>query len=329
MKAVLCKEFGLPDSLVVEDIPSPKVKNEYVIVSVKACGVNFPDTLIIQGKYQYQPDFPFSPGAEIAGVVKEVGMDVSDIAIGDRVFAFIRSGGFSEEVLVSADKIFHMPENMDFKTASALIMTYGTSHYALKYRAQLKPRETLLVLGAAGGVGLAAVELGKIMGARVIASASTDDKLMVCERSGADELINYTTQDLRAAISQITNDKGVDVVCDPVGGEITERALRSTSWKGRYMVIGFASGEISKIALNLPLLKGNSIVGVFWSEFMQREKKAYVCVVQDLISWFLEGKLNPIVSKTYPLDQVNLALNDIIQRRVLGKIVLIPQHKIN
>ncbi len=251
-------------------------------------------------------------------------MGVSDIAVGDRIFAFIRSGGFSEEVLVPVDKIFQMPENMDFKTASALIMTYGTSHYALKHRAKLEPGETLLVLGAGGGVGLAAVELGKIMGARVIASASTDDKLMVCQKSGADELINYSTQNFRTAISQITNGKGVDVVCDPVGGEITESALRCTSWKGRYMVMGFASGEIPKIALNLPLLKGNSIIGVFWSDFIQREKEAYVCIVQDLISWFLEGKLNPIVSKSYPLEQANLALNDIMQRRVIGKIVLIP-----
>jgi NADPH2:quinone reductase len=324
MKAVLCKRFGLPESLVVEDIPSPRIKNAHVIVSVKACGVNFPDTLIIQGKYQYQPDFPFSPGAEIAGVVKEVGSGVNGIAVGDRVFAFIRSGGFSEEVSVPADKIFHMPEKMDFKTASAFIMTYGTSYYALKHRAQLESGETMLVLGAAGGVGLAAVEVGKIMGARVIASASTDDKLMACKKSGADELINYTTQDFRSVISQITNGKGVDVVCDPVGGEITEKALRCTGWKGRYMVIGFASGRIPRIALNLPLLKGNSIIGVFWSDFIQREKEAYVCVVQDLISWFLEGKLNPIVSKTYPLEQVNLALNDIMQRRVTGKIVLMP-----
>lgn len=323
MKAVLCKRFGSPESLVVEDIPSPKVNNAHVIVSVKACGVNFPDTLIIQGKYQYQPDLPFSPGAEIAGVVKEVGPGVSGIAVGDRVFAFIRSGGFSEEVSVPADKIFHIPEKMDFKIASAFIMTYGTSYYALKHRAQLESGETLLVLGAAGGVGLAAVELGKIMGARVIASASTDDKLMVCKKFGADELINYSTQDFRSVISKITNGKGVDVVCDPVGGEITEKALRCTGWKGRYMVMGFASGKIPKIALNLPLLKGNSIIGVFWSDFIRREKEAYICVLQDLISWFLEGKLNPLVSKTYPLEQADLALNDIIQRRVTGKIVLV------
>jgi len=323
MKAVLCKRFGSPESLVIEDIPSPKLNNAHVVVRVKACGVNFPDTLIIQGKYQYQPDLPFTPGAEIAGVVKEVGPGVSGIEVGDRVFAFIRSGGFSEEVSVPADKIFHIPEKMDFKTASAFIMTYGTSYYALKHRAQLESGETLLVLGAAGGVGLAAVELGKIMGARVIASASTDDKLMVCKKSGADELINYSTQDFRSVISKITNGKGVDVVCDPVGGEITEKALRCTSWNGRYMVMGFASGKIPKIALNLSLLKGNSIIGVFWSDFIRREREAYICVLQDLISWFLEGKLNPLVSKTYPLEQADLALNDIIQRRATGKIVLV------
>jgi NADPH2:quinone reductase len=323
MKAVLCKQFGSPESLVVEDIPSPKVNNTHVIVSVKACGVNFPDTLIIQGKYQYQPDLPFSPGAEIAGVVKEVGSGVNGIAVGDRVFAFIRSGGFSEEVSVSADKIFHIPEKMDFKTASAFIMTYGTSYYALKHRAQLESGETLLVLGAAGGVGLAAVELGKIIGARVIASASTDAKLMVCKKFGADTLINYSTHDFRSIINKITNGKGVDVVCDPVGGEITEKALRCTGWKGRYMVMGFASGKISKIALNLPLLKGNSVIGVFWSDFIRREKEAYICIVQDLISWFLEGKLNPLISKTYPLEQADQALNDILQRRVAGKIVLV------
>jgi len=323
MKAVLCKRFGLPESLVVEDIPSPKVSSARVIVSVKACGVNFPDTLMIQGKYQYQPDFPFSPGAEIAGVVKDVGSGVTGIAVGDRVFAFIRSGGFSEEVSVPADKIFHIPEKMDFKIASGFIMTYGTSYYALKHRAQLKSGETLLVLGAAGGVGLAAVELGKIMGARVIASASTDDKLMVCKKSGADELINYSTQDFRSVISKITNGNGVDIVCDPVGGEITEKALRCTGWKGRYMVMGFASGKIPKIALNLPLLKGNSVIGVFWSDFIRREKEKYICVLQDLISWFLQGKLDPLVSKVYPLEQANLALEDIIQRRVTGKIVLV------
>ena len=323
MKAILCKQFGLPESLIVEDIPSPKVNTAHVTISVKACGVNFPDTLIIQGKYQYRPDLPFSPGAEVAGIVKEVGPDVVDIAVGDRVFAFIRSGGFSEEVLVPADKVFHIPEKMDFKTASGFIMAYGTSYYALKYRAQLEFGETLLVLGAAGGVGLAAVELGKILGARVIAAASTDDKLMVCKRSGADELINYSTQDLRSAIREITNGKGVDVVCDPVGGDITEKALRCTGWKGRYTVMGFASGKIPRIALNLPLLKGNSIIGVFWSDFIRREKETYIYVIQDLISWFLQGRLNPIVSKTYPLEQAGLALKDIMQRKVTGKIVLV------
>lgn len=323
MKAILCKRFGPPDSLVVENIPSPEAKNGHVIVSVKACGVNFPDTLIIQGKYQYQPDLPFSPGAEIAGVIKELGPDVKDLSVGDHVFAFIRSGGFSEEVSVSVDKIFHIPEKMDFKTASAFITTYGTSYYALKHRAQLQSRETLLVLGAAGGVGLAAVELGKIIGAHVIASASTEDKLMACKNSGADELINYTNQDLRSVISKITDGKGVDVVCDPVGGEITEKALRCTGWRGRYMVVGFASGKIPKIALNIPLLKGSSVIGVFWSDFIRREKESYICLLQELITLYKEGKLNPFISKTFPLEQANLALNEIIHRRVTGKIVLV------
>ncbi len=324
MKAILCKQWGSPESLVVENIPSPKADKAHVIVKVKACGVNFPDTLIIQGKYQYKPDLPFSPGAEISGVIKELGQGVSGVKVGDRVFAFVRCGGFSEEVSVPLEKIVLMPEGMDFETASAFLMTYGTSCYALKYRAQLKSGETLLVLGAAGGIGIAAVELGKIMGARVIASASSDDKLAVCKKYGADALINYSTQNFRSIINEITNGQGVDVVCDPVGGNLSEQALRSTSWKGRFLVMGFASGEIPRIPLNIPLLKGNSIVGVFWSDFIRREKETYSNVLQDLTTWYLQGKLNPLISKIYPLEQTTLALNDIINRRVKGKIVLVP-----
>ena len=324
MKAVLCKQWGSPESLVVENIPSPKADKAHVIVKVKACGVNFPDTLIIQGKYQYKPELPFSPGAEISGVIKELGQGVSGVKVGDRVFAFVRCGGFSEEVSVPIDKIIHIPKGMDFETASAFVMTYGTSCYALKYRAQLKPGETLLVLGAAGGIGIAAIEIGKIMGARVIASASSNDKLAVCKEYGADELVNYSTQNFRSIVNEITNGQGVDVVCDPVGGNLSEQALRSTGWNGRFMVIGFASGEIPRIPLNIPLLKGNSIVGVFWSDFIRREKETYSNVLQDLTTWYLQGKLKPLISKVYPLEQVTLALNDIINRRVKGKIVLVP-----
>ncbi len=324
MKAVLCKQWGSPESLVVENIPSLKADRAHVIVKVKACGVNFPDTLIIQGKYQYKPDLPFSPGAEISGVIKELGQGVSGVKVGDRVFAFVRCGGFSEEVSVPVEKIVLIPEGMDFETASAFSMTYGTSYYALKYRAQLKSGETLLVLGAAGGIGIAAVELGKIMGARVIASASSDDKLAVCKKHGADELINYSTQNFRSIVNEITKGQGVDVVCDPVGGSLSEQALRSTGWKGRFLVMGFASGEIPRIPLNIPLLKGNSIVGVFWSDFIRREKETYSNVLQDLTIWYLQGKLKPLISRIYPLEQVTLALNDIINRRVKGKIVLVP-----
>ncbi len=324
MKAVLCKQWGPPDSLVLEEVPALKAGAGQVVVTVKACGVNFPDTLIIQGKYQFKPDMPFSPGGEVAGVVKEVGAGVDNAKPGDKVIAFTGWGGYAEETLAPADKLIPIPEGMDFKTASAFVMTYGTSHHALKHRAQLQPGETLLVLGAAGGVGLAAVEIGKAMGARVIAAASSDDKLAVCKAHGADELINYSTQDLRGRIDELTGKKGVDVTYDPVGGNLSEPALRATGWKGRFLVIGFAGGEIPKIPLNLPLLKGNAIVGVFWGDFTRREKDANAASLKELSTWFAQGKLKPLVSATYPLSQAAQALKDMSERRVKGKVVLVP-----
>ena len=263
MKAVLCKEYGLPGKLVVEDIPSPKPATGQVVVSVKACGVNFPDTLIIQGKYQFKPALPFSPGGEVAGVVKEIGEGVTRVKPGDRVIAFNTWGGFAEEMVVDADRTIPMLASMDFIPASAFVLTYGTSYHALKDRAEIKAGETMLVLGAAGGVGLAAIQLGKAMGARVIAAASSDEKLKVCRDNGADDLINYGSEDLRARVKAITAGKGVDVVYDPVGGAYSELALRDMAWKGRFLVVGFAAGDIPKVPLNLTLLKGCSIVGVF------------------------------------------------------------------
>jgi NADPH:quinone reductase len=324
MKAVLCKQWGPPESLALEEVPSPKAGKDQVVITVKACGVNFPDTLIIQGKYQFKPEMPFSPGGEVAGVVKEVGEGVSGVKAGDQVIAFTGWGGYAEEVLAPADKLIPMPPGMDFKTASAFVMTYGTSHHALKHRAELKSGETLLVLGAAGGVGLAAVEIGKVMGARVIAAASSDEKLAVCKAHGADELINYTTQDLRERIKELTNGNGVDVTYDPVGGNLSEQALRSTGWRGRFLVIGFAGGDIPKIPLNLPLLKGNSIVGVFWGDFTRREKETNAASLKELAAWFAQGKLKPLVSAAYPLSQAARALNDMTQRKVTGKVVLVP-----
>ena len=324
MKAVLCKAFGPPESLAIEEVEPLKPGKGQVVISVKACGVNFPDALIIQGKYQSKPPFPFTPGSEVAGIVKEVGEGVDTFKVGTSVMAFIGMGGFAEEVIANASQIIPMSHTLDFTTASAFLLTYGTSHHALKDRAQILPGETLLVLGAAGGVGLAAVEIGKVMGARVIAAASSDKKLEVCKQHGADEVINYATEDLRDRIKQLTGGKGVDVAFDPVGGDYSEPALRSMAWGGRFLVIGFAAGDIPRIPLNLPLLKACSIVGVFWGSFMERDPKHGRENIHELITWFAEGKLKPHVSATYPLEHAAEALNDLLNRKVMGKAVLVP-----
>ena len=322
MKAVLCKELGLPEKLVVEDVPSPAAGAGQVVLSVKACGVNFPDTLIIQGKYQFKPEMPFSPGGEVAGVVKEVGAGVTALKPGDRVIAFNTWGGFAEEMVVEADRTIPMPDAMDFVPAAGFVLTYGTSYHALKDRAQLRPGETLQVLGASGGVGIAAIQFGKMMGARVIAAASTEQKLQVCKDNGADELINYGQQDLRARVKEITSGKGVDVVYDPVGGSYSELALRDMAWNGRFLVVGFAAGDIPKVPLNLALLKGCAIVGVFWGSFTRKEPEANQRNNEELMQFFAEGKVKPHIHATYPLEQAAQALNDVMYKRVSGKVVL-------
>lgn len=323
MKAVLCKTYGPPENLVIEDVESPKAAKGQVVISVKACSVNFPDTLIIQGKYQFKPPLPFSPGGEVAGVIKEVGEGVTHIKAGARVIAFTGWGGFAQEIAVDASRLLPIPDSMDFVSASAFVMTYGTSIHALADRAQLQKGETLLVLGAAGGVGLASVELGKVMGARVIAAASSDEKLAVCKACGADEVINYSTEDMRERLKTLTKGQGVDVIFDPVGSSYAEPALRSMAWKGRYLVIGFAGGDIPRIPLNLTLLKGCSIVGVFWGAFAEREPKRNQEHLQTLLRWFSEEKIKPHISATYPLTQAAQALNDMLQRKVRGKVVLL------
>jgi NADPH2:quinone reductase len=322
MKAVLCKEYGLPGKLVLEDIASPKPATGQVVVSVKACGVNFPDTLIIQGKYQFKPEMPFSPGGEVAGVVKEIGEGVTRVKPGDRVIAFNTWGGFAEEMLVDADRTIPMPSGMDFIPASAFVLTYGTSYHALKDRAEIKAGETLLVLGAAGGVGLAAIQLGKAMGARVIAAASSDEKLKVCRDNGADETINYGSEDLRTRVKIITAGKGVDVVYDPVGGPYSEPALRDMAWKGRFLVVGFAAGDIPKVPLNLTLLKGCSIVGVFWGAFTKNEPEHNRENNWELMAMYAAGKIKPHIHATYPLERAAEALNEVLNKRVTGKVVL-------
>lgn len=323
MKAILCHQFGLPDTLTYQEIESPKAIRDKVVISVKACSINFPDTLMIQGKYQFKPEFPFSPGGEVAGIIKEVGENVKNLKVGDKVFSLTGWGGFAEEVLADASKTFPMPENMDFITASSVMYAYGTSYHALKDRADLKKDETLLVLGAGGGVGLAAVELGKIMGAKVIAAASSDAKLKVCRKFGADEVINYDKENLKDSIKTLTDGKGVDVIYDPIGGIYAESAFRSISWKGRYLVIGFATGEIPSLPLNLPLLKGASITGVFWGAFAAREPEKSQANFIELLDFFAAGHLSPHICATYPLEKAPEALTSMMKRKVIGKVVLV------
>ena len=322
MKAVLCKQFGPPESLVVEDVPSPRAGPGEAVVSMRAASVNFPDVLIIQNKYQVKAPLPFSPGSEMSGVVKEVGEGVSNVKPGDRVMAVTTYGSFAEEVKTEAQRLLPIPQGMDFSSAAAFLLTYGTSDHALRDRGQLEAGETLLVLGAAGGVGVAAIEIGKALGARVIACASSADKLAVCREHGADEAINYADEDLRERIKQITGGKGVDVVYDAVGGAYTELALRSTAWRGRLLVIGFAAGEIPKIPLNLTLLKGCSIVGVFWGDWARREPQPFGASLRQLGKWYAEGKLKPHVSASFPLERAADALKLMAERKVKGKVVV-------
>ena len=322
MKAVLCKQYGPPESLTFEELPSPRPGPGEVVVSVRAASVNFPDVLIIQNKYQFKPPLPFSPGSELAGVVKEVGTGVANVRPGDKVIAFTTYGAFAEEVKTEAARLLPLPEGMDFASGAAFLLTYGTSDHALRDRAGLKAGETLLVLGAAGGVGLAAIEIGKALGARVIACASSEEKLAVCRDHGADAAINYAAEDLRERIKAVTEGRGVDVVYDAVGGAYTEPAFRSLAWRGRLLVVGFAAGEIPKLPLNLALLKGASVVGVFWGDFTRREPRAFADSVRQLGAWFSEGKLRPHVSQTFPLEKAVEALKLMAARQVKGKVVL-------
>jgi len=322
MKAVLCKAYGPPESLVVEEVPSPAPGPGEAVVAVRAAAVNFPDVLIIQNKYQVKPPLPFSPGSELAGVVKAVGEGVNAVAAGDAVFAITGYGAFAEEVKVDARRLLRIPGGMDFVTAAAFGLTYATSDHALRDRGSLESGETLLVLGASGGVGLAAIEIGKALGARVIACASNDEKLASCRDHGADATINYATEDLRERIKTLTDGKGPDVIYDPVGGPYTEPALRSLAWRGRLLVVGFAAGEIPRIPLNLPLLKGCAIVGVYWGDFSRREPERFAESIQQLGRWHAEGKLKPHVSQILPLERAADALHAMAQRKVIGKIVL-------
>lgn len=318
---MLCKALGHPSNLVLEEIPSPVPKPKEVLITVKACSVNYPDTLIVQGLYQFKPDLPFAPGSDVAGIVKAVGEEVKHFKVGDKVFGVVQHGGFAEEVVAPQSRVFNMLPGMDFKTAASFMMAYATSYHALKDRANLKAGETILILGASGGVGLAAVELAKKMGATVIAAASTDEKLALCKKYGADLTINYTKEDLKKRAKELTNGKGVDVVYDPVGGVYTEAALRATAWQGRFLIVGFPAG-IAEIPMNLPLLKGCQIVGVFWGNFVAKQPKDNMKNIMELVQMYAKGEIKPHIDKVYPLADAKQALIDMMERRTMGKVVI-------
>jgi NADPH:quinone reductase len=324
MKALLCTRYGSPDDLELADIGEPKAGPREVVVKIHAAALNFFDTLIIAGKYQFKPAPPFSPAAEFAGTIESLGAGVSSFNPGDRVLGYMTYGAARERVAISVDKLAKIPDALDFDRAAGICIAYGTTFHALKDRAALKRGESLAVLGAAGGVGLAAVELGKIMGARVIACASSDEKLAFARKHGADAGINYASTDLKEALRQVTDGRGADVIYDPVGGPYTEPALRSIAWKGRFLVVGFAAGDIPKLPLNLVLLKGCDVLGVFWGSFIDREPDAHRANTQQLLDWCAQGKVSSHVHAVYPLAEAPAALKAIAARQVMGKVLLKP-----
>jgi NADPH:quinone reductase len=324
MKAILCTRFGGPDDLEFKEIPDPTPGPGDVVVAVKAAALNFFDTLIIAGKYQYKPPFPFSPAAEFSGVVESVGPQVTALRPGDRVLGHIGAGAARQKVVAKPERLIKLPDGLEFERAAGLTVTYGTTLHALKDRAELKSGETLAVLGAAGGSGLATIELGKIMGARVIACASSAEKLAFARQHGADEAINYSAEDLKDALRRVTDGKGADVIYDPVGGRYAEPAVRALAWGGRYLVIGFAAGEIPKIALNLVLLRSSALVGVFWGAWAERNPQAHRANMGEIARWCADGKLSAHVHAAYPLEKTADAIKALSNREVMGKLVLRP-----
>lgn len=324
MKACLCKTFGPPSSLVIDRLPDPEPGPGEVLVRVKACALNFFDTLIIQGKYQHKPDMPFSPSAELAGIVEHVGEGVDQFTPGDRVMGYVGWGAARELVVAGEGELVRLPDNIGFDTAAGLTVTYATTLHAFRDRAGLLKGETVAVLGASGGVGLAAVEIAILMGAEVIACASSEDKLAFARKAGVTQTVDYSKQPLKETLKALTNGAGVDVVYDPVGGDLSEQALRATAWEGRFLVIGFAAGKIPKIPLNLPLLKGCDIRGVFWGDAATRNPQGHRDNMELLLSWVTEGQLKPHIHATYPLEGISDALEQIATRKVFGKVIITP-----
>lgn len=324
MRALICTAFDQPETLTVQTVPDPTPGPGEVVLQVEAAGVNYPDALMVMGQYQIKPPLPFTPGAEAAGVIAAVGEGVTHLRVGQRAAAFTGTGAFAERLLAPATSVMPLPDGVPADVAAGLPLAFGTSMHALVDRAQLKEGETLLVLGAAGGVGLAAVMIGKTLGARVIAAASSEEKLALCREHGADETLNYSSEDLRERLRTLTGGKGPDVIYDPVGGDVAEPAFRSIGWGGRYLVVGFAGGGIPKLPLNLPLLKGASLVGVFWGEFARRDSRANARNLSRLLGWVADGTIRPLVSERYPLERTPEALRALLERRVTGKVVVTP-----
>lgn len=324
VKAILCERFGAPEDLVLRDIEMPTPGPGDVLVEVHAAALNFFDTLIIQGKYQFCPEMPFSPGAEFAGRVLETGEGIEAFEPGDRVMGYVRWGAVRGAVIASEDDLIALPDEVSDEAAAGLSVTYGTTLHAFRDRARLEPGETVAVLGASGGVGLAAVEIAKAMGARVIACASSADKLELARAHGADELVNYAEDDLKLRLKQLTNGSGVDVVYDPVGGDYAEAALRATAWRGRYLVVGFAAGEIPKLPLNLVMLKGCDVLGVFWSDAIVREPEAHRDNMEQLLAWVREGRIVPHLHAAYPIEETARALRELADRKAQGKVIIRP-----
>ncbi len=322
MRAVLCREWGPPESLVVAETPSPTPGPGEVRIAVAACGVNFADTLIITGQYQEKPAFPFSPGMEIAGTVVACGDGVEAVAPGDKVAAVLDYGGFAEEAVARADDVFRLPEGMDFDAAAGFPVVYGTAYGALSWRANLQAGETLLVLGAAGGAGLAAVEVGKAMGATVIAAAGGAKKLALARGHGADHAVDYRAEDLRARVKEITRGRGCDVIFDPVGGDAFDTALRCIAWEGRIVVIGFASGRVPQVPANILLVKNCAALGFYWGSYRRRDPARHRAAFDTLFDWYGEGRLKPHVSHRFPVANAAEALKTLASRKSTGKVVL-------
>ncbi|HSK06030.1 MAG TPA: NADPH:quinone oxidoreductase family protein [Acidimicrobiia bacterium] len=323
MRAVICDSFDGIDALRVGEMPEPGPIPGTALVEVRAASVNFADTLMVSGRYQMKPEFPFSPGLEFAGVLESADQ-VEGLVAGDRVCGFVGMGAMAERVVAFPGSLMKLPEGIGFEEGACIPVAYGTSYHALVDRGRLQPGETLLVLGAAGGVGMAAVEIGKLLGANVIAAVSSEEKAAAARSAGADELIRYDQTPLRDGIAAVTSGEGVDVVYDPVGGEQSELALRSTKWDGRLLVIGFASGEIPSIPLNLSLVKGNSVIGVFWGRFNIEEPERSEANNQVIMDWAAEGRLHPVVQRAFPLDQAAQALRWVAERKVIGRVVITP-----